>query len=98
MFNIIGNIGICLAISDQPVHFINTVVHGFRQQSQAGLGGLDQSVLQIVPEYVITEQADQQAHSQNGTQRENQVCDFVCFLSDKQSFSCIQYNITKEKR
>ena len=72
MFNIIGNIGICLAISDQPLHFINTVVHGFRQQSQAGLGGLDQSVLQIVPEYVITEQADQQAHSQNGTQRENQ--------------------------
>lgn len=72
MFNIIGNIGICLAISDQPVDFINAVVHRLRQQAQAGLGGLDQGVLQIVLEYVITEQADQQAHSQNGAQRENQ--------------------------
>ena len=72
MFNIIGNIGICLAISDQPVHFINTVVHGFRQQAKAGLGGLDQSVLQIMLKYVITEQADQQTHSQNSAQSEEQ--------------------------
>ena len=72
MFNIIGNIGICLAISDQPVDFIHTVVHRLRQQAQAGLRGLDQGVLQIVPEYVITEQADQQTHSQNGAQSEEQ--------------------------
>ena len=72
MFNIIGNIGICLVISDQPVDFIHTVVHRLRQQAQAGLRGLDQGVLQIVPEYVITEQADQQTHSQNGAQSEEQ--------------------------
>ena len=72
MFNIIGNIGIRLAISDQPVDFINAVVHRFRQQAQAGLRGLDQGVLQIMLKYVITEQADQQAHSQNGAQGENQ--------------------------
>ena len=72
MLNIIGNRGIRLTITNQTIDIVDTGVHGFRQQPQAGLGGLDQSVLQIVPEYVITEQADQQAHSQNGTQRENQ--------------------------
>ena len=72
MFNIIGNIGICLAISDQPVHFINTVVHGFRQQLQAGFGGLDQSVLQIMLENIVAEQTDQQTHPQNCAQSEKQ--------------------------
>lgn len=63
MLNIIGNRGIRLTITNQPIDIVDTGVHGFRQQPQAGLGGLDQSVLQIMSENIVAEHADQQAHA-----------------------------------
>ena len=72
MLDIFGNAGIRLTVADQTIDVIDTGIHGLRQQPQTGLGGLDQRVLQIVLENIVTEQTDQQAHPQNCAQRKNQ--------------------------
>ena len=70
--DIIGNVAVCIAEASHLVNVVHIAVDLIREQLQACLGRLDQTVLEIVTENIVADAADDDAHPDQAGKRESQ--------------------------